>query len=51
MRKTALYYFVINPYNKNNSYVMVQYSNGDIRYWHEDDKGYKSARSKAMSKK
>jgi hypothetical protein len=50
MRKTALYYIVINPYIPDDSYVKCQYSDGSIRYWYNDDKGYKSAKNKAMKK-
>jgi hypothetical protein len=49
MRK-VLYYFIMQPYNQKESYVKVQYSNGNIRYWYYNDKGFNSARYRAMKK-
>lgn len=47
MGRRALYYF----WNRGNvasaAFAVVQYSNGERRYWNEGDKGYRAARAKA----
>jgi hypothetical protein len=48
MRKTVIYYMIINPYNKYNTYVKASYSDGSIKYWYPETRGYKSAKNKAM---
>jgi hypothetical protein len=55
MRKRVLYYacfFDVSQYDHPNyrdvAYVKAQYSDGSIRYWYSKDKGFKSAKYKAM---
>lgn len=50
MRKRALYYciFFEPPDFKDVAYVMAQYSDGDMRYWYPEDRGFKSAKYKAL---
>lgn len=43
--KKALYYIAMNG---TNPYVTCTYSDGTIRVWHKGDKGYKSARARAL---
>jgi hypothetical protein len=47
--KKVLYYFVMQPYDQNNSYVKIQYVDGSITCLYPEDKGYKSAKNKAMN--
>lgn len=55
MRKRALYYCIfydISHYDEPNysrvAYVMVQYSDGSNRHWYPGDRGFKSAKYKAL---
>jgi len=51
MRYKRLYYFVMNPYDKNNCYIKVQYTNGNIKYWYPKNKGFKSIYNQTIKSK
>ncbi len=55
MRRRALYYCIfydVSQYDRPNytdvAYVMVQYSDGSSRHWYPEDKGFQSAKYKAL---
>ena len=48
MKRSIVYYMVVNPYDKNNTYVKASYTDGSIKYWYPQDVGYRSAKAKAM---
>jgi hypothetical protein len=50
MRKYVLYYaaFYDAPDYKKVAYVMAQYSDGSVRYWYPKDRGFRSAKAKAL---
>lgn len=41
--------FKVNPQYKQDAYVVAHYSNGSIRYWYPEDRGFKSAKAKALA--
>lgn len=50
MGKKILHYFVMNPFDKRgNSYVKATYTDGSMRVWYPRERGYKSARAKALT--